>query len=123
MNAVQNYPDIELCHTNEVGCLKFKFNQHFQAEDARYAVEEWNDLFESAKDSKINIIWDCLDMKSYEPKALSTWQQALKRMKKRINHIWLITDSKKLKTGAMLMSTFSSLKIKVVKSEDMILYN
>ena len=123
MNAVQNKLDIELCYLNNDGCLKFTFNEHFQEEDAAFAVEEWKELLASSRGGKINIIWNCLDMKSYERKALSIWQQALKEFKKQIDDIWLITDSKKLKTGAMLMSAFSSLKIKVVKTEDMICYN
>ena len=98
-------------------------NENFQEEDAVYAVEEWKDLLASSKGGKINLIWNCLNMKHYERKALSVWQQTLKKFKNQIENIWLITDSKKLKTGAMLMSAFSSLKIKVVKTEDMICYN
>ena len=123
MNALQNKLNIELCNINNDGCLKFSFGEHFNEDDANTAVKEWKDLIGSARGDKINIIWNCLDMKSYEAKALTTWQQALKQMKNQIENIWLITDSKKLKTGAMLMSAFSELKIKVVKSEEMICNN
>lgn len=123
MNEVLDKLDIDFCHLNNEGCLKFTFNEHFKEEDAVYAVEEWKELQASSKGGKINIIWNCLNMKSYERKTLSVWQKTLKTFKNKIEDIWLITDSKKIKAGAVLMSTFSSLKIKVVKTEDKICYN
>lgn len=120
MTTLQKKLDIDLCQLTETACLKFKFNNNLSEEDARYAIQEWNDLLNSSKDDKVNMIWDCLEMKNYEQKALALWQHALKESRNKINQIWLVTESKMLRAGAMLISAFTNMKIKVVKSHDKI---
>jgi len=56
-------------------------------------------------------------MSGFENKARVIWQKAIKRLKNQIAVVWLITDSKTIKTGAKLMSLFTSFEIKVVKTE------
>jgi oligoendopeptidase F len=120
MTSLQTNLDIDLCQLTGSACLKFTFKDKLSEEDAKHAVNEWKDLLASSKEDKVNMVWDCLHMDNYENKALSIWQQALKESKERINKIWLVTDSKMLKAGAMLISAFTNLKIKVVKSHDKI---
>ena len=74
-------------------------------------------MFDSKKDEKIVIIWQCLEMEGYEAMARTTWQTAIKKLKSNIEAIWLITNSRVIKAGASIMSFFTSYDIKVVKSE------
>ena len=72
---------------------------------------------------KIALVWHCQKMKGYEPMARSLWQRTIKDLKDQIDSIWLITDSALIKAGATLISFFTKLDIKVVKSENKIFVN
>lgn len=110
--------EIELCEVNNEDCLKFTFNNKLKEQDAYEGVKEWEDIFSSVdSDQKSVIVWDSTQMSGFENKARIIWQKGLKKLKKQISVIWLITDSKAIKAGAKLMSLFTSFEIKVVKSE------
>jgi hypothetical protein len=105
---------------NDEAFLSFKFSGDFSEKDAIEGIKEWRELFSSARKEKLCIIWDCMNMTGYETGARIAWQKAIKELKKRINCVWLVTDSKVIKTGAKLMNAFTSFKLKVVKSIDQI---
>jgi len=114
--------EIDFYEINEEECLKFTFVERFLAQDAKEGVEKWNDFFSSINQGeKIPVIWDCLKMTGFDNKARVTWQKAIKKFKKQIETVWLITDSKTITAGAKLMSAFTSFKIKVIKEESYIL--
>jgi hypothetical protein len=113
---------IELCLVENVECLKFNFNGHLKTEDALIAIDEWKSLFESSTDEKITIIWDCIHMTGFDNKARIAWQNAIKDLKSRFECVWLVTDNKIIKAGAKLMNTFTSFKMKVVKSLENIIF-
>ncbi len=122
MNEEKKSLEIEMCEINDEECLRFTFIDKLLEVDAVDGVEEWKEIFSSAEDGeKIKVIWDCLEMTGFDSKARVAWQQAIKQLKKQIDVVWLITDSKAIKAGAKLMSAFTSFKIKVVKSEVAIL--
>jgi len=122
MNEEKKSLEIEMCEINDEECLRFTFIDKLLEADAVNGVEEWKEIFSSAEESeKITVIWDCLEMTGFDSKARVAWQKAIKQFKKQIDIVWLITDSKAIKTGAKLMSAFVSFKIKVVKSEAAIL--
>lgn len=112
--------EIGLNVLNNEELLKFTFNGEFKEEDAIEGVKEWKELFASAGSEKLCIIWDCVNMTGFESKARIAWQHAIKDLKNQINCVWLITDSKIIRTGAKLMNTFTSFKLKVVKSIELI---
>ncbi|MFC2137143.1 hypothetical protein ACFLTE_03105 [Bacteroidota bacterium] len=120
MNQNTKNPLIEWCSINNKNCLKFTFNGILKKEDAVEATKEWKDLFSAANITDVNIVWHCIEMKGYEPMARSVWQNTLKELKSKIACIWLITESKVVKTGALIMSVFTSYELKVVSSEDKI---
>ena len=105
---------------NDEVFLNFTFSGDFTEEDAIEGIEEWRELFSSARRDKLCIIWDCMQMTGYETGARIAWQKAIKELKKKINCVWLVTDSKIIKAGAKLMNAFTSFKLEVVKSIDQI---
>ena len=116
--------DIELSVLNNEECLKFTFKENLKESDALEAIEEWKKLFQAAGGDKINVIWDCIEMTGFENKARVAWQHAIKELKKQINCVWLVTDSKMIKAGAKVMNKFISFKLKVVESvENIIISN
>ena len=111
-------PIIEWSETSGKECLRFTFGENLTVDEALVAIAEWKNRFKEKADKPILIIWDCRKMRRYEQYARVKWIAALKEMKTDIKSIWLITDNLYIKFGASLMSTFTSIKINSVSSED-----
>lgn len=98
--------------------MKFTFKGNFSEQDARTAVENWRQTFAAKPQDKIILIWDCLEMHDYDQQARTLWQNACKELKSQIDVIWVLTNSILIRMGASVISVFTSLKIKVVSSEN-----
>ena len=109
-------PVIEYKKINEIECVYFTFKNKFTEQNATDAVKSWNG-FLSDKDKKYTYVWNCKEMSGYDPMARVYWQKAIKAYKNQIDKIWLISDSKIIITGANLLSVFTSIDIKAIKSE------
>ena len=110
-------PQIVWDNQRGVPCLRFVFTEHLTEQAARAAIAEWRRAFDAVPMGRITLIWDCREMRGYDSEARALWQQTLKELKQRIGPIWLITDSALIRMGASVMSLFSSLTIKPVRSE------
>ncbi|MCZ8356075.1 MAG: hypothetical protein O9340_15140 [Cyclobacteriaceae bacterium] len=104
-------------------CLKFVFKHKFLKIDAVQGIVYWKACFNEKQNQKITLIWDCTEMTDYEPFARVAWQQALSELKEQIETIWLISDSKLIRAGASILSFFTSLDIKAVKTENEVKMN
>ena len=111
-------PKIEWVNKSGRQCLKFTFTGKFNEVDVKPALDKWRQYFSSKSGEKITLIWDCLNMEDYDHEARSLWQKGCKDMKDQIEIIWVITNSLLIKMGASVVSVFTSLKLKVVGSED-----
>ena len=114
---------IEWKNINNNICLFFKFHGVFSHETSLKGVEEWMQRFAEKDKLKFIIVWDCINMNGYEPKARIVWQHALKELQKQIDTIWLISDSSIIRTGAKIISLATSFEIKPVSKEADILKN
>lgn len=110
-------PKIEWCNVKNKNCLKFTFVNVLDVKHAEEGIKRWKEEFLSRQGEKIIVVWDCVDMDSYDPKARYLWQSALKELKYQIDSIWLITHSKLIKAGVKVISAVTSYKINVVSSE------
>ena len=110
-------PQMEWIQKTGKECLKFTFTGNFSEMNARAAAGKWREAFGSRPDEKITMIWDCLKMDDYDHEARTVWQNLCKEYKDQIGFIWVITNSILIKMGASVISVFTSLKIKVVSSE------
>lgn len=111
-------PTIEWMRKSEKNCLKFTFKGNFTEQNASDAAGKWRDAFADKHDEKAVLIWDCQEMNDYDHNARTIWQNLCKEYKDRIEIIWVITDSLLIKMGASVISVFTSMKIKVVSSEN-----
>lgn len=111
-------PKIEWMEKSGKEFLRFTFTGKFTEQDALPALEKWRQAFAFKPGEKISMIWDCLKMNDYDYEARTLWQNACKEMKDQIDAIWVMTDSLLIRMGASVISVFTSLKIKVVSSED-----
>lgn len=124
MDKEEKSLDIEMLEINDEDCLKFCFSGKLTKEDAVEGISYWEDIFDSIPEGeKTKIIWDCKEMTGFENSARVEWQHAVKKLKTKIDVIWLIANSKVIKAGAKVMSMFSSFKIKNVDNEDELIAN
>lgn len=110
-------PEIDWKHLNGKTFLNFTFKGTLTHQDAVGAIAVWKNLFRE-KEGKQSIIWNCREMKGYEPMARALWQNTIKELKGQIDSIWLISDSATILAGAKIISLFASFNIKPVKSEE-----
>ena len=110
-------PKMEWVQKSGKTCLKFTFHGNFKEQDAELATAQWRKELACRPRERIVHIWDCLDMKDYEQPARILWSDTCKNLKNQIDVIWVITNSILIKMGATVISVFTSLNIKVVKSE------
>lgn len=111
-------PSIDWMNKSGKECLKFTFTGKFSQADAGPALEKWRQAFSARPGEKITLIWDCLNMEDYDHEARTVWQNACKELKDQIDVIWVITNSLLIRMGASVISVFTSLKIKVVGTEE-----
>ena len=115
--------DIELFWTkiNERDCLRFKFGKQLSRSEAELAIKQWKEAFQSHNTGrKTDLVWDCSELKDYEPMARVVWQSALKELGGQIGKIWLISPSKIIRAGASMMSLFTKFAIKAVPTQEAI---
>ena len=110
-------PKIEWIERSGKNCLKFTFQEHFGEGDVESAIERWREALATKPGERIVHIWVGLAMKDYEQQARAMWSEACKDLKGQIDVIWVITNSLLIKMGATVISVFTSLNIKVVRSE------
>ncbi len=110
-------PKMEWVQKSGKNCLKFTFQGSFTVEDAQTAIEEWREKLATGPQGRIVHIWDCMAMKDYDQQARTMWSETCKDLKDQIDIIWVITNSLLIKMGATVISVFTSLNIRVVRSE------
>lgn len=111
-------PTIEWIQKSGKNCLKFTFKGHFSEQDAINAAGKWRDIFTTRPDQKIILIWNCQEMDDYDHDARTLWQNLCKEYKNQIEIIWVVTNSLLIKMGASVIAVFTSMKIKVVSTEN-----
>lgn len=121
MSKQSNNPKIEWCPIKGKECLKFTFLGTLTESEALDAIAKWKEMFSTKKEEKTVIIWQCLEMESYEPMARILWQGAIKELKNQIDKVWLVSDSIVIQAGAKIMAFFTTLDLRVVNSEEKII--
>lgn len=117
---ISENPNIELYDIEGTEYLKFTFRDKLTGKNAKDAAHEWEEIFSTVNEEKVPVIWDCINMTGYEHNARIIWQKEIKKLKKKIKCVWLITDSKIITAGAKAMSLFTSFKINVINTEKQI---
>lgn len=107
---------LDLQQNNTHYLLTFRFPNYLTEHDARTVIGQWKQLFEKYQDKPFILIWECSEMKDYDPAARARWQECMKELKARFQLVYLVSASKMVKAGAVLMSTFSPYSLKNVNS-------
>lgn len=109
---------LDLQQSNTHYLLTFRFPDYLTEHDARITIGQWKQLFEKYQDKPFILIWECSEMKDYDSMARVLWQECLKELKNQFELVYLVSASKMVKAGAVLMSTFSPYTLKNVNSID-----
>ncbi len=116
MSSKLTNPKIEWCRIKGNNCLRFTFEGELTTSEAADAVEIWQEMFSGSSQKKITVVWDCLKMTGYDIIARKIWQKALKQMKNRIDKCLIVTNNQHMRYGAIILSLFTSIDIKVSNS-------
>ncbi|MFY0687874.1 MAG: hypothetical protein JXQ90_11945 [Cyclobacteriaceae bacterium] len=103
---------------NHTEHLQFTFPSTFTVDDAVNFIEQSGSLLNYKED--VIMIWDCSQMRRYQPGSRELWQGFIKEHQSKISKIWLVSDSVMIRGGAKLIALFTSLDIVTVTSLDMI---
>jgi len=115
----ENFAEAKWHEINRGTCLLFTFKGIFTEKLAVKLTQEWQKLMQESKEEKVCIICDCLEMKDYDTLARITFQKTLKEFQKRIQTFWVVSPSKVVKYGGMIMEVLTGFPIKTVeKMED-----
>jgi hypothetical protein len=102
--------------------LYFKFIGKLSEELAKNGISVWKEANSLKQGQKIHLVWDCLEMTGYDSLARVLWQKTMKDFKDSIGSIWILTNSNIVKVGATLLSAFTSFSIKIVSSENEVVF-
>ncbi len=114
-------PVVQKKEINGKQCLHFTFKETFTYDEAEDFIAGWKQHFSLKKHKKVVVVWELLEMDSYETEARTMLQQAIKDLKDNIEGIWLLTDSILIQAEAEIISFYTSFKIHLVKSEEELL--
>lgn len=118
MESNAQYPLIEAFKVEVTNFLRFSFKDTLTEKEAKMSIIEWEHIFDVNQGEKFTLIWNCQQMKGYEPGARFVWQNALKKLKNQISDIWVISESTKIRSAVMIIAMITKYKIKVVRSEE-----
>lgn len=106
----------------EKNCLYFEFQGVLDDELAKKVILEAEKLIKQhfSNNSEICIVCGCSQMQDYDPVARLHFQNFLKNHANCIHTMWVITTSRIIKYGGLLMGLVLPFSIKVVESEDQI---
>ncbi len=104
-------------------CLYFEFKGVFDDKLAEKVLPQAEKILQSeltnnANDKTLCIVCSCREMQDYDPIARIKFQKFLKNYEKNIKTMWIITNSKIIKYGGLLMNMVLPFPVKVVESEE-----
>lgn len=120
--GAQSGVTVSTLEINGKNAIKFVFQGQFTAKSAASAIDQWKKVIQKLESgTKVMCIWECHAMTGYEPDARFAWQKAMKECQGNTESIWVVTKSKLIKAGAMILVAFTNHPIKVVSSESEII--
>lgn len=109
-------PTIEWHECYHDTCLLLTFKGNLERQNAENAIQIIEEILKKSPGKKLNMIWDTLEMGTYDSLGRVAWQKMLKTHKQSFGKIHVVTNSLLIKGGVRVMSTFSSLELKCVSS-------
>ena len=102
----------------EKNVLKFTFLGDLTEESASLALTRWRSEFSKIdKGTKVDLIWNCLEMRKYSGKSAKLWKQAMSAMKDKIDKVWLVTNNTFIRMGAKTVTFLLPIQLNVISSE------
>lgn len=119
---VENFAQVQLKESNGKYCIQFEFKGVFTDSLAKKLIVDWEKIFLENPEKEFCLVCLCHQMKDYEPLARIKFQEMLKKYKKQIVKIWIVTPSKVIKYGGLILGALSSTPLQVVEREEEITF-
>ncbi|GAB4133163.1 MAG: hypothetical protein OHK0045_13660 [Raineya sp.] len=119
---LDNLATIRWKETQGKKCIYFTFQGVFTENLAKEIVSQWRKMMEECNEEKVCLVCECSQMKDYDSLARIQFQSCMKEFQHRISGFWVVTQSKVAKYGGMIMGALLSFPIKVVESEEKIVF-
>lgn len=115
-----NSPNVDITIDTRYGesCMYFTFNGKFSKEASRLSTEAWIKEFENNPTRTYSHLWDCTGMNDFDFDAKNDWMKTLSNYSHQIEYITVVSDSVLIRGAARVMSKFSKLDLRVLKSLD-----
>lgn len=97
--------------------LRITIKDNFDEKTAIEVSENFRKELKSVSEGKVSIIWNCVDMTNYEPKARHIIQNIIKELKDKVKNNYIVTTNKLIGSGAKILSIFTAFDMKVINSE------
>lgn len=95
----------------------FDFPNHLDEKAAGIAIKLWKEEAQKIiNQGKIDLIFNCLQMRSFETEARKKWQSTLKEQKNELGQIWVVCENVFILGAAKTMGLMSGYSIKVTRS-------
>lgn len=103
-------------------CLYFEFKGVLSDTLAQKVIKEAEQVIQQdlQNEAKFCIVCGCNEMQDYDPIARIKFQKFPKNYEKNIQVMWIITSSKIIKYGGLLMDLVLPFSIKVAESEEQV---
>lgn len=92
-------------------CLVVRFSGHLDVAEARAKMAQIHAALEGVNEP-VHMIWDALEMTSYDADARRLWQEGLKLVRDEIRAIHLISESAVIHMGAAVVGMFVGFDIR-----------
>lgn len=118
----ENFAQVFLKNFEGKNCLYFEFKGVFDDKLADEVLPQAKKILQNEliDDKTLCVVCSCKEMKDYDPMARVKFQKFLKNYEKNIKTMWIITSSKIIKYGGLLMDLVLPFSIKIVENEEQI---
>lgn len=118
IEALINEVIISWKEVNNKKYLHFSFQGSFTEKEATPAIKKWEESFHKIPTgTKVDLIWNCLEMSRYSAGAAKLWKSAMSTMNPKIDTIWLISSNTFIRMGAKTVTFLLPINLKAVSSE------
>lgn len=121
MEVLYQKNDVEQVRRAGKDFLRFTFHGILTQKEAINLCNVWRKHCEDQTGSRFIIIFNASKMENYDPQARIIFQKCIKELLGQIEKIWVVTDSKVVLGGALIMSLIVGLPIRAVSNEEKII--
>lgn len=109
--------DINFITLDNKSYLHFVFKGDLKETVAMQGIAKWKEeINKLPNNTKIDLIYNCIEMTGFETGARRNWQDAMKEFKAKSGEIWIVSDNILILGAAKTMGLLTGFNMKVCRS-------